>query len=483
MSVTRNTGYNFLGSLVPMIASVVTVPYYLHLIGNDRYGVLAIVWLFLGYFGLFDPGITRAAVYHIARLAEDHEAVERESVFWTALVVNIIFGLAGGLVLYLAAKPLFLLAFKMPESMRGEVMKSLPWLAASIPLSIITAMLGGALQARERFGTFNTLYAVNALLAQVVPLGVAYWHGPDLAWLIPAVLLARAAGTVPSFLVLFKIVPLGIGGRFSRPLLGPLFSYGGWVTVSNLINPVLGSLDRMLIGSVVSAEAVAFYTVPYNLVSRFSILPGSLVASLFPKLSRGELTERSRLASEAVTTLSAVMTPLTVIFIAALPMFMKVWVGQNFADHAVPVGVALLIGVWVNSLAYIPAAHLAAINRPDLPAKFHAYEIVPFLGVLWFGLHYFGLLGAAWAWTIRVTVDALLLFVVAKQTAKPSRVLPGGCLVVVASLFRPTRFFSKAMMAEVVLLLVSVVWSWRVSPFLQSAVRSLPKRFGRRQIA
>ena len=146
-------------------------------------------------------------------------------------------------------------------------------------------------------------------------------------------------------------------------------------------------------------------------------------------------------------------------------------------------GVALLIGVWINSLAYIPAAHLGAINRPDLPAKFHAYEIIPFLGVLWFGLHYFGLLGAAWAWTVRVAVDALLLFVVAKQTAKPSRVLPGLFLVILASLFRPAAFFSLSMLAEIVLLFVSIFWSWKVSSFLQSTVRSLPRRLGRHQIA
>ena len=158
-----------------MLVSVVTVPYYLRLIGNDRYGVLAIVWLFLGYFGLFDPGITRAAMYHIARLANDNEAEERESVFWTALAVNMIFGVVGGVVLYLAARPLFMSTFKMPLSMRGEVMSSLPWLAASIPLSILMAILGGALEARESFGAYNIIYAVNALFAQLMPLGVAYW--------------------------------------------------------------------------------------------------------------------------------------------------------------------------------------------------------------------------------------------------------------------------------------------------------------------
>lgn len=157
MGVKRDTAYNLLGSFVPLAVGVITVPIYLRLIGDARYGVLALVWLFLGYFGLFDPGITRAALFHIARLGGEGQEVERENVFWTALAINLCFGLAGGLALFIIAKPLFITTFKMPESLRAEVLASLPWLAASVPLSIVTGVLGGAMQARERFGSYSTL--------------------------------------------------------------------------------------------------------------------------------------------------------------------------------------------------------------------------------------------------------------------------------------------------------------------------------------
>lgn len=472
MSIKRDTVYNLGGSIAPLIVSFFAVPAFLHLIGNDRYGVLAIVWLFLGYFGVFDPGITRAASYHIARLPSHDQAKERESVFWTALLINSTFGIVGGVILYFVARPVFMSTFKMPEAMRLEVIKSLPWLAASIPVSVAGGVLAGALQAREWFGFSNAMNVANGALAQLVPLAVAYWHGPDLTWLIPAAMIARAVGIIPAAIALIRAVPLGTGGRFDPSRMKGLFSYGGWVTVTNLMTPLLTTMDRLLIGSLLSAEAVAFYTVPFNLVSRVSILPGALATSLFPRLSRGSQDDSARLASDSVTALAAVMTPVTVLGIAALPIFMQHWVGRTMAAHGAPVGIIVLAGLWINGLAYIPFGHLQATGRPGVVAKFHAAELIPFIGLLWLGLHYFGLIGAAFAWSVRVAIDAGLLFLVAGKIPQWHRLLPGGIFVIAAGFISPTELLSARTVLSLAWLAVATLWSWNLSPALRSVVRN-----------
>jgi hypothetical protein len=64
---------------------------------------------------------------------------------------------------------------------------------------------------------------------------------------------------------------------------GVLLRYGGWVTLTGLVGPLLKVVDRVVIGSVLGATAVTRYTVPFALVSRVQVLSRSLARTIFPR--------------------------------------------------------------------------------------------------------------------------------------------------------------------------------------------------------
>jgi len=67
------------------------------------------------------------------------------------------------------------------------------------------------------------------------------------------------------------------------------------------------------------------------------------------------------------------------------------------------------LGAWVNGLAFIPFSLLQAQGKPDVVAKLHTTEVLPYLGTLWVLVHKMGLVGAAIAWALRVIVDGIVL--------------------------------------------------------------------------
>ena len=432
MSVKRNTLINTAGAIAPIAVSLVTVPLYLHRIGDARYGVLAIVWLLVAYFGVFDLGLSRATANQIAKL-QNASASERERVFWNALALNAFFGLVGGIVLYAVAGLLFATLFKVPVLIKPELAPTLPWIALAIPVATISGVLTGTLEGRSRFATVNAIQVGGTILSQLVPLSVALLRGPSLTWLVPSAVLARLVSSVPLAWVTARAVPISRPQWPSRGTIRTLLGYGAWVAVTNLINPILDFADRLVIGATIGAKSVTYYTIPYSLATRVNILPGALSRTLFPVLSYKSDLDGLRLATQAVRGLAAILTPIVIFGIVLMRPFLTIWVGADAANRSFGVGEIMLAGTWLSSLSFIPFAQLQGQSHPEVVARFHLLEAIPFLALLWVGLHIFGIAGAAGAWSVRISADAVLLFFAAGYGFRLVRSLAPAFSLIVAA--------------------------------------------------
>jgi len=485
MNSARNTLINFAGTVTPTLVSLVFVPLYLRLVGNGRYGVLALVWVFLDYFGFFDLGIGKATANQMARL-RDASMVEREAVFWTGALINAGFGLLGGLVLFAVGNYLLSGHFgdMLTSDMQDEIRTALPWVAAAVPLGTLSAANVAALEAREQFLVLNVLQVFGTMLFQMLPLAMAYWRGPSLDGLIAASIGGRLTASIPLILACWYYVPLRSRPSFRGTLARPLVRYGGWVTVTAIIGPILVSLDRIIIGFQIGASAVAHYTVPYSLVTKFQILPGSLNRVLFPRFSLLDREECARMAQQAVFGLAAITLPLMLVATILMKPFLNVWVGPEFAKASASVGEVLLIGVWVNNLAWIPLTMLQAQGRPEVVAKFHVIELLPFIIALWIGIAIAGLQGAAWAWVVRVTVDAILLFSAAGLRGRIFSVICVGLGLIIAMqliIHSAADFPAIRAGALITLMIPALCYTVRVAPsdLWASLVRVFPLGWSR----
>ena len=69
----------------------------------------------------------------------------------------------------------------------------------------------------------------------------------------------------------------------------------------------------------------------------------------------------------------------------------------------------LSLGLAPYALGTMCVAQLHSMGRTDWTAKINIIEFPLFLALVFYFIKNFGLIGAAWAWVLRVTVDATLL--------------------------------------------------------------------------
>lgn len=412
-ALTANFALNIAGTLLPLALSLLTIPIYIAHIGAARYGVLAIVWVLLGYFGFIDFGLSRASANALSRLGHATPA-ERGPVLVTALYLNGALGLTGGLVLYAASGFLLSRFSSLPPDLAAEATSAMPWVAFMLPIAMVSAIGTGAMESRERFLASNVFQTFGGVLGQLLPIACVLLIGPSLTIVIPAAFISRAIPTVLIWaFVLHAERPVDLRA-FDRARVRELIGYGAWVSVSSMLNPLLQTADQMLIGLLLGPASVAYYSVPMSLAMRSQIVAVAMAKTLFPRLSRLTADEARLLAVKAFVTLSfgfGLVCGLAVILSAP---FLRLWLGVDFAAHSILAAQILLVGSWVNGLAFIPYTMLQGQGRPDLTAKIHLVEVLPFLAILYLLVRAFGLPGAALAWSLRVGVDALILLVVAR---------------------------------------------------------------------
>jgi O-antigen/teichoic acid export membrane protein len=439
VSIRHNTAYNLVGATLPIAVSLITLPIYLEAIGEARYGVLAVAWLLLGYFGLFDLGLGRATAQRIAALRNDMNC-DRAKTLWTAAALNLGFGAVGGLIIWPLAYYYFRSVMAVEEQLRDEMLGAVFWMALALPLSTLISVLNGALMGRERFLQLNIINTIGTVFFQVAPLSVVLIWGPDLRLILPAALAVRSLTLI---LLLWRCLRHVSDGLFVQPERAEavtLLRFGGWVTVSSIIGPMMVILDRFIIGAFLGAKAVAYYAVPFQLASQSTVFAGALSGSLFPRMANVTRSEEQGLGLSAIKILVAAMTPIMMIAILMAQPFLGWWISSDLATQSGPIAHILLLGFWFNGMAHIPITMLQASGRPNLVAKCHMIEIVPYFLLLYFGMSHFGLVGVATAFSIRTAVDFFFLtgFSGLLKRVLPIIVLPGcnlaGAMIIANSL-------------------------------------------------
>lgn len=461
---TRRTVWNLLGQGLPLAVSVVSVPVLVRHLGEARFGVLGLAWALAGYFSVMDLGLGRSTTKFVAQSLSRRKHQLAARVASLGLLTHAALGAGAAALLAGFSGWLVQALIGSGGEVAAEALGAFYWVAWSLPFVLLAAGLRAVLEGGGRFDVVNLIRipasSLNFLLAAVVA-ALGYGLETILAWL----LVLRVATCALSFAIVPKVIPgLRWSLRGDGVPLGELARYSAWVGLANLINPFVFHFDRFLLGAMKGVVAVAHYTAPFELVTRMLILPGAASGALFPTFSAVSLAAASgggrasggstvsagstvsrggtasgegaaskggtgsgegaasgkgglqgdgggwRLMRRSVWVVGVVLALPAAVLVVFADELLHLWLGAGFAAEAAGALRILAVGVLVNGLAHMPYSYLQGVGRPDLPTKFLLLELPVYVFAAWVLVGRFGPAGAAAAWSLRVTLDAVLVF-------------------------------------------------------------------------
>lgn len=414
-------GWNLAGQLAPLAAALLSIPVLIAHLGLERFGLLTIGWMVVGYFSLFDLGIGRAMTQLVsARLTTGrHEALP--PLIWTGLCTMLVFGMLGTALLMACSEPAIHGWLSVPVELRGEATTSLLVLAPAVPLVVLATGVRGVLEANQQFKAVNFVRIPSGVLMFAAPLAVLPWTNSLVA--VFAVLLLVRCVTLAALLAIgWKSFPGLRRFRLSRAELPALLKFGGWLTVSNIVSPLMVQMDRLVIGAMLSLSAVAYYATPFEMVTKVLLIPTAITGVAFPAFSR-LLAQRNtrdavRMYWYCIGLVCASVLPVALFLGLFAQDVLHAWLKDALPLESTRVMQILLAGVFVNSIAHVPFAYLQGAGRADLTAKIHLVEAPLYAVGLVIAILNWGIIGAAAAWTGRMVVDALIMHVARYASTK-----------------------------------------------------------------
>jgi O-antigen/teichoic acid export membrane protein len=420
VTIARNTVLNLTGLAAPLFAALFLVPALVARLDAGRFGFLSLAWILVGYFSLFDLGLGRALARLMAERSAAAHAAELPALSRTALALTFALGAAAGALLFAAAGPVCTRLLNLPADLQSEAVTALRILALCLPFVTLTAALRGLLEGGQRFGWVNAIRIPLGILTFAAPLAAAI-AAPGLVALALSLALVRLVALLAHWVVCTRLYPglTAIGAPAPGAVSGML-SFGAWLSVSNVVGPVLVFLDRFVIGAMLAVSAVAYYSAPYEVITRLWLVPAALAGVLFPAFAasdRALLLARYRTGVKAVL---AVIFPLALGGALFAAQWLEAWLGAEYAHQGARAAQLLCIGVLLNCLAYLPFTLLQARGRADLVAKTHLAELPLYFVLLAVTVPALGISGAALAWALRCAGDTAALVWLAHR-----RILPG----------------------------------------------------------
>ncbi|GAM73786.1 membrane protein [Vibrio ishigakensis] len=406
MKFSKYSLMSFASMVIPAVFPILVLSLSARYLGDGEFGAYLIIMTILGYSGLLELGMSRALVKQFSTEHQDSEAslITFSTGFFTMLVL----GCLATLLLYGGVNLAPLFSIEFPQTVILGIKVSVFALPAILLAQVFYAYLEGAL----RYTTILKVKIGCSGLEALLLIGTLLLWGD----LVP-MMIAFVIGKYFSFGFLF----LYCSGRslihiecFSADKVRYMLGFGGWLTLSSIIGPIMVYFDRFFVSGTLGLAMSEQYLAVSELAIKVAIIPTAIARVVFVLMARLSVDDNRESKLGYTTVLIGVVPILMGLIVFAEPILSLL-----FSGKATPLAVSafqvLCVGLVFNAFAQIPFAKLLAAGYSKTTALIHLSELFPYLLLLYFAIERFGIIGVALVWSLRCLLDCVAMLIASRR--------------------------------------------------------------------
>jgi O-antigen/teichoic acid export membrane protein len=416
--LVKNTFYNLLGYTVPMLFALIFIPPLISGLGKERFGLLSLSWIMIGYFSFFDFGIGKSVTKVISEKIGDKNNDQIPAIFWNSLTFLFWISILVMLVGLLIVPSLLSDYINISELNYKEALSTFYLIVLSVPLVTTTTSVRGFLEAYQKFSVVNFYRIILGISTFVLPYIVSLIVD-SLFWIVFSLLLIRLMVWIFYLFAALKTnkeLLENFSPLFKIEILKPVFRISIWITIVNVVGPIILYSDRFLISSLLSLTAVTFYSTPYEMITKLLIIPTAFVGVLFPAFSASYVSAPNLskdLFKKSAKFIFIFIYPIVLLITIFSFDGLSMWLDQDFARESVLVLQFLSVGILFSSLSSIPNNFFQGIGKPNIPATLNLIELPIYVFLMYVFIKIYGINGAAFFWMIAAGIDAIINYLIA----------------------------------------------------------------------
>ncbi len=402
-SLRMNAISNWGPLVVHIIIGFLLTPYIIGHLGKVQYGIWALVGSFLGYYGLLRLGIGSG----IMRYVPFYQGTKNNKAASEIVCTGFAIFLATGSIIFLTS---MLLAEPIARFYKAgpELALLIRILGVAAALECPMRLLDACIRSHEHWVAANLISIITAIARAlglagcvyfgygVVELGYVVLAVTFLSIVLEAILFIRFCSNI-------QLHPSMVKLSHTKVLL----SFGILTTIITLTYTLTLQGHSLIIGKLISLEAVTIYAIPALLIQnarRFLVAPARVFWPRFAYLDGTTHSEEVTSLFLRGNRLTAILASGIVVFLFTMgPSFIHLWIGEDFRT-AHPILLILAAGYLIENSQALMAPLLGGTGRQGTQAIFSTIEGIIGIGLSIMLVKEMGMIGAAIGYVISVVL-------------------------------------------------------------------------------